>query len=70
MTVHLLLRWGNTPLDDAMEFGQDRVVKVLKEYQCIYTHTLMPEQISTQAHDDAALDADDLGNLEALERFV
>ncbi|XP_047656116.1 glutaminase kidney isoform, mitochondrial isoform X2 [Tachysurus fulvidraco] len=67
---HVKDRWGNTPLDDAMEFGQDRVVQVLKEYQCIYSHTLMPEQISTHAHDDAALDADDLGNLEALERFV
>ncbi|XP_060737682.1 glutaminase kidney isoform, mitochondrial isoform X2 [Tachysurus vachellii] len=67
---HVKDRWGNTPLDDAMEFGQDRVVEVLKEYQCIYSHTLMPEQISTHTHDDAALDADDLGNLEALERFV
>ncbi|KAF3697117.1 Glutaminase kidney isoform, mitochondrial [Channa argus] len=30
-------RWGNTPLDDAMEFGHDVVVTVLQEYQCLYT---------------------------------
>ncbi|KAK3539972.1 hypothetical protein QTP70_019625 [Hemibagrus guttatus] len=64
---HAKDRWGNTPVDDAMEFGQDRVVEVLKEYQCIYSHTLMPEEISTQAHSETTLDADDLGNVEALE---
>uniref|UniRef100_A0A8C9XSP0 glutaminase n=1 Tax=Sander lucioperca TaxID=283035 RepID=A0A8C9XSP0_SANLU len=26
-------RWGNLPVDDAMQFGHDEVVKVLKEYQ-------------------------------------
>uniref|UniRef100_A0A8D3CEQ0 glutaminase n=1 Tax=Scophthalmus maximus TaxID=52904 RepID=A0A8D3CEQ0_SCOMX len=26
-------RWGNTPLDDAMQFGHDVVVSVLQEYQ-------------------------------------
>lgn len=66
----LLLRWGNTPLDDAIEFGQDGVVEVLKEYQSIYSHTLMPEEISTEAHSEAELDANDLGNMETLERFV
>lgn len=66
----LLLRWGNTPLDDAVEFGKDSVVEVLKEYQRIYSHTLMPEQISTQAHCEAAIDTVDLGNVEILERFV
>lgn len=25
-------RWANTPLDDAMQFGHDAVVSVLKEY--------------------------------------
>uniref|UniRef100_A0A673MTS4 glutaminase n=1 Tax=Sinocyclocheilus rhinocerous TaxID=307959 RepID=A0A673MTS4_9TELE len=39
-------RWGNTPLDDAMQFGHNAVVKVLQEYQSIYTHTLMPEELS------------------------
>lgn len=53
-----------------MEFGKDSVVEVLKEYQRIYSHTLMPEEISTQAQYEAALDADDLGNMEILERFV
>uniref|UniRef100_A0A673HK43 glutaminase n=1 Tax=Sinocyclocheilus rhinocerous TaxID=307959 RepID=A0A673HK43_9TELE len=39
-------RWGNTPLDDAMQFGHSTVVKALQEYQSIYTHTLMPEELS------------------------
>lgn len=65
--VYLLLRWGNTPLEDAVEFGKDKVVEVLKEYQQIYSHTLMPEEISTQAHSEPT---DDLGNVEILERFV
>ncbi|XP_031703977.1 glutaminase 2b [Anarrhichthys ocellatus] len=26
-------RWGNLPIDDAMQFGHEEVVKVLKEYQ-------------------------------------
>ncbi|XP_068585792.1 glutaminase liver isoform, mitochondrial-like isoform X1 [Cebidichthys violaceus] len=30
-------RWGNTPLDDAMQFGHDGVVSVLQEYQREYT---------------------------------
>lgn len=64
--ICLLLRWGNTPLDDAVQFEKDSVVEVLKEYQRIYSHTLMPEEISTQAHGEAALDADDLGNMEIL----
>lgn len=66
----LLLRWGNTPLDDAIEFGKDSVAEVLKEYQHIYSHTLMPEEISTQGHGEVALDADDLENMEAVDRFV
>ncbi|TSN76577.1 Glutaminase kidney isoform, mitochondrial [Bagarius yarrelli] len=67
---HVKDRWGNTPLDDAIEFGQDSVAEVLKEYQSIYSHTLMPEQISTNTHGETALDAEVLGNMEALERFV
>lgn len=31
-------RWGNTPLDDAMQFGHDVVVSVLQKYQCEYTN--------------------------------
>uniref|UniRef100_A0AAQ4RLE1 glutaminase n=1 Tax=Gasterosteus aculeatus aculeatus TaxID=481459 RepID=A0AAQ4RLE1_GASAC len=30
-------RWGNTPLDDAMQFGHDVVVSVLQEYQREYS---------------------------------
>lgn len=66
----LLLRWGNTPLDDAIQFGQDTVVEVLKEYQRIYSHTLVPEEISTDAHGEAELDANDLSKMDTLERFV
>uniref|UniRef100_A0AAR2JXS3 glutaminase n=1 Tax=Pygocentrus nattereri TaxID=42514 RepID=A0AAR2JXS3_PYGNA len=64
---HVKDRWGNTPLDDAMQFGHENVVEVLKEYQRIYSHTLMPQEISSQAH---ALDAEDLRNMETLEGFV
>lgn len=31
------IRWGNTPLDDAMQFGHDVVVSVLQEYQREYS---------------------------------
>ncbi|XP_042348133.1 glutaminase kidney isoform, mitochondrial [Plectropomus leopardus] len=34
---HMKDRWGNTPLDDAMQFGHDVVVSVLQEYQRQYT---------------------------------
>ncbi|XP_036435137.1 glutaminase liver isoform, mitochondrial [Colossoma macropomum] len=64
---HVKDRWGNTPLDDAMQFGHESVVEVLKEYQRIYSHTLMPQEISSQAQ---ALDAEDLRNMETLEGFV
>uniref|UniRef100_A0A8C6VR93 glutaminase n=1 Tax=Nothobranchius furzeri TaxID=105023 RepID=A0A8C6VR93_NOTFU len=30
-------RWGNTPLDDALQFGHDAVVAVLQKYQCKFT---------------------------------
>ncbi|KAL7407344.1 hypothetical protein ABVT39_007049 [Epinephelus coioides] len=29
-------RWGNLPIDDALQFGHDEVVKVLKDYQLVY----------------------------------
>lgn len=35
-------RWGNTPLDDAMQFGHDVVVSVLQEYQRVYTESEAP----------------------------
>lgn len=33
---HIKDRWGNTPLDDARQFGRDGVVSVLTEYQRLY----------------------------------
>ncbi|CAB1329405.1 unnamed protein product [Coregonus sp. 'balchen'] len=33
---HIKDRWGNTPLDDARQFGRDGVVSVLTEYQRMY----------------------------------
>ncbi|XP_033484394.2 glutaminase liver isoform, mitochondrial [Epinephelus lanceolatus] len=35
-------RWGNTPLDDAMQFGHDVVVSVLQEYQRVYSESEAP----------------------------
>lgn len=32
----LPVRWGNTPLDDAMQFGHGVVVSLLQEYQRVY----------------------------------
>lgn len=34
--IALSIRWGNTPLDDARQFGRDGVVSVLTEYQQMY----------------------------------
>uniref|UniRef100_A0A4W4ENW0 glutaminase n=1 Tax=Electrophorus electricus TaxID=8005 RepID=A0A4W4ENW0_ELEEL len=67
---HVKDRWGNTPLDDALQFSQDSVVEVLKQYQCIYSHTLLPEVISPQAPNGSTLDAEDLRSMELLEGFV
>ncbi|XP_059188814.1 glutaminase liver isoform, mitochondrial-like [Centropristis striata] len=33
VSPHLKDRWGNTPLDDAMQFGHDVIVSVLQQYQ-------------------------------------
>ncbi|KAM9342898.1 glutaminase liver isoform, mitochondrial-like [Pholidichthys leucotaenia] len=35
---HMRDRWGNTPLDDAMQFGHDVVASVLQNYQRVYTN--------------------------------
>ncbi|KAK2851664.1 hypothetical protein Q5P01_007940 [Channa striata] len=50
---HLKDRWGNTPLDDAMQFGHDVVVSVLQEYQRLYTHSNSPCEVEEQ---NSALD--------------
>uniref|UniRef100_A0A671R3K6 glutaminase n=1 Tax=Sinocyclocheilus anshuiensis TaxID=1608454 RepID=A0A671R3K6_9TELE len=63
-------RWGNTPLDDAMQFGHNAVVKVLQEYQSIYTHTLMPEELSADTCPDSTMDAEELKSMETLEGLV
>lgn len=39
---HMKDRWGNTPLDDAMQFGHDVVVSVLQEYQRVCTDVEAP----------------------------
>lgn len=44
-----LFRWGNTPLDDAMQFGHDAVVSVLKEHLRVLsdeTHSAVEKQRS------------------------
>ncbi|KAG7472934.1 hypothetical protein MATL_G00114230 [Megalops atlanticus] len=51
-------RWGNTPLDDAMQFGQEGVVKVLQEYQRTYRRL------------EAQSDAEEERKLETLEGMV
>ena len=39
MYLVCLVRWGNTPLDDALQFGHSGVVAVLQEYQKGYSDT-------------------------------
>lgn len=69
MHANLFFRWGNTPLDDAMQFGHNAVVKVLQEYQSIYTHTLMPEELSADTCPDSTIDAEELNALGDTEWF-
>ncbi|XP_066564383.1 glutaminase kidney isoform, mitochondrial isoform X2 [Amia ocellicauda] len=51
-------RWGNTPLDDAVQFGHEGIVKMLTEYQQQYS---LLEPVS---------EAEDQGKLETLEGMV
>lgn len=37
LRASLLCRWGNLPVDDALQFGHDDVVKILKDYQQVYS---------------------------------
>ncbi len=53
-----------------MQFGHSAVVKVLQEYQSIYTHTLMPEELSADVCPDSTMDADELKSMETLEGLV
>ncbi|KAJ8016291.1 hypothetical protein DPEC_G00005670 [Dallia pectoralis] len=50
---HVKDRWGNTPLDDASQFGRDRVVSVLTEYQRMY---LRQSGSQTDSEDQRKLD--------------
>lgn len=42
------IRWGNTPVDDAMQFGHDVIVSVLQEYQSVYTDSDTPGDTEDQ----------------------
>uniref|UniRef100_A0A4W4EN67 glutaminase n=1 Tax=Electrophorus electricus TaxID=8005 RepID=A0A4W4EN67_ELEEL len=52
---HVKDRWGNTPLDDALQFSQDSVVEVLKQYQ---------------SPNGSTLDAEDLRSMDSCETFM
>ncbi|XP_061591384.1 glutaminase kidney isoform, mitochondrial-like isoform X2 [Cololabis saira] len=41
-------RWGNTPIDDAMQFGHDVIVSILQKYQCVYNDSDSPNNIEEQ----------------------
>uniref|UniRef100_A0AAQ6AEV5 glutaminase n=1 Tax=Amphiprion ocellaris TaxID=80972 RepID=A0AAQ6AEV5_AMPOC len=41
-------RWGNTPLDDAMQFGHDVIVSILQKYQRVYTDKNSPSNTEEQ----------------------
>ncbi|XP_035512028.1 glutaminase kidney isoform, mitochondrial [Morone saxatilis] len=45
---HMKDRWGNTPIDDAMQFGHDVVVSVLQEYLGVYTDADSPGDTEEQ----------------------
>ena len=47
----LSFRWGNTPLDDAMQFGHDVTVSVLQEYLCAYTESNAPIEAPSDAEE-------------------
>lgn len=43
-------RWGNSPLDDAMQFGHSAVIELLQEYQknCSDTQTTQTAEESSK----------------------
>ncbi|XP_048880046.1 glutaminase 2b isoform X2 [Brienomyrus brachyistius] len=41
-------RWGNVPLDDALHFGHERVVKVLQQYQLVYSEQESSSKVEDQ----------------------
>lgn len=44
----LSVRWGNTPVDDAMQFGHAVIVSVLEEYQRVYADNDPPSDTEEQ----------------------
>ncbi|XP_030639448.1 glutaminase liver isoform, mitochondrial [Chanos chanos] len=63
-------RWGNTPLDDAMQFGREEVVKVLQEYQRVFTHPQPKQECITHTAPGTTLEVDELRTMESLEGLV
>ena len=49
----MLCRWGNLAVDDAMQFGHDEIVKVLKDYQQVFRQQEKPH---TEAEHPPKLD--------------
>ncbi|XP_008281895.1 glutaminase kidney isoform, mitochondrial [Stegastes partitus] len=45
---HMKDRWGNTPLDDAMQFGHDVIVSILQKYQRVCTDSNSPSNTEEQ----------------------
>uniref|UniRef100_A0A8C7WJP1 glutaminase n=1 Tax=Oncorhynchus mykiss TaxID=8022 RepID=A0A8C7WJP1_ONCMY len=56
--IALSIRWGNTPLDDARQFGRDGVVSVLTEYQQMY---LCNNGSQSKTEDQRKLDSEGCG---------
>uniref|UniRef100_A0AAZ3QUF6 glutaminase n=1 Tax=Oncorhynchus tshawytscha TaxID=74940 RepID=A0AAZ3QUF6_ONCTS len=56
--IALSIRWGNTPLDDARQFGRDGVVSVLTEYQQMY---LCSNGSQSKTEDQRKLDSEGCG---------
>lgn len=45
--IFLSIRWGNAPIDDAMQFNQDVVVSILEKYQSVYDSLCEAEEQKT-----------------------
>lgn len=57
-------RWGNSPLDDALQFSRDDVVKILQEYEALYTET------NTSCPTEPEVDPEEQQKLDALKGLV
>lgn len=45
--ISLSVRWGNAPIDDAIQFNQEVVVSILKKYQGVYESLCEAEEQKT-----------------------